>query len=630
MNIPDTLGAKLLYTDLLDNDNDLAAGDERLRGRSINAFLGGASIDFEKLRGKSHGRYNMGEIVVKNKGGHLSLGIINHHVGGYADKNDKVTTWEDRYRTNMAVFKAILNHYVETGDAEQAEAAETLLSKDLSAVTHDDFASFRNKHIETAFDFLLGKDSLDENARPLSRDEAACLFSILDKHGENEKVTLLDVQRLKDLRAFKAGKFVDPAGIRDLVKGFSVTNAGSERRARVMQVSVNQRVAEDGRAKPEAGLLEEVENPGSQVMRDLDSARKILSTEMSDVGHLVLERVVDVACKYGTNLNTASSWDVAKTLSKGVVAKITAAVDQYNARVPDEASRVTRSLIAKVVIERMMHALQTLLKDGGHEWNDEAWQSFANVLKDGFNRKLRGEAGYPASKRENLAFFTGKPIEPKPMASGRTVLFAPSRGGYVQESVADVVNACMKGFFGKSTLEKADALKKVMMQEELTSSQMADVVMQLMRGLSEDEASEAALLEHVMTNCGLSTERKADILESVMADGDLSTAQKSLLLEQTMHGEDALAAKTATLERMANSRMSAEDKVSVLKHLIENGRFDSTEIAVLREWLKTCGLNKADRLAALNLLLKCDGLTKGDLTSIAEAFDLLSPNEDRQ
>ena len=154
MNIPDTLGAKLLYGDLLDNDNERAVGDEQPRGRSINEFLGGASVDFDKLRGKSAGHYNMGEIVVKNKGGHLSLGIINHHVGGHADENNKVTTWEDRYRTNMAVFKAILNHYVGTDHGDQNAAVEELLSKDPATVTHEDFVAFDNKHIETAFDFL--------------------------------------------------------------------------------------------------------------------------------------------------------------------------------------------------------------------------------------------------------------------------------------------------------------------------------------------------------------------------------------------------------------------------------------------------------------------------------------------
>lgn len=415
MSIGPNINARDLLYGVQNNDSLLNPAAGRQIGSIDNELGGNASISYKSLWNKAHGTYNMGEIVVKNSTGpHLSLGIINNHVGSNANLNTEVTTWKQRQRTNMAVFKAVLDHFTDKESEDQNQAVCNLLSKDIGAVGDEDFVEFSNKHIKTAFDFLLGKDNLNEDARPLSRDEMAYLFDLLEKGADGSESLEQDVKALQNLRAFKSGQMkISPNDnrLQELVKGLKATNAGSEKRARVLQVSVNQQKAMAGRTD-RVPLMRDPNN--EDLSKKVDEAEKILATKMPEIGHHVLERVVAVAQKYGDDLAKANTYDVAKALCKGVMSKITAAVEKYNAKAEANGQPKTeRAYIAGAVIVQMEQAVKRLLQDMGETWTKDGVKNFERILLDGLERKRIGESGFPAKLREKILLATGAPREKK-------------------------------------------------------------------------------------------------------------------------------------------------------------------------------------------------------------------------
>ena len=366
---------------------------------SINDWLGkSGQVGFKKLSDASHGKYNMGEIVVRNgKGGRLDLDLINHHVGARARQNTDVSTWQDRYRTNMAVFKAVLARYA--GAPDEKDAVSALLDADLRKVDDGMFNGIHNPYVKEAFHFLLDKDSLQKNARPLSRDESACLFSLLDKGqawiNEEEDddlpdrtdVVAKDMARLKDLRAFKAGE--QAQDVRDLIRGFSVANRSDSESMRLRQVTVNQLAARIERESRDDGLAR---------------GREVLYGRMAKICNLVQERVI--AAERIRENPDADMQGYARALTNGLAELIRTEVAKYNATVVGASNQIAESEVAAAVHELIADTVGPLLKGRHFMPGRGALVSdvdcLSNVIKRGIIRELDGLVGFPDGENEGV------------------------------------------------------------------------------------------------------------------------------------------------------------------------------------------------------------------------------------
>ncbi len=380
-------------------------------GDSVKSMLGNASIDFDKLKHDTDGTYNMGEIVVENsRGPRLSLEVINNHVGGRAEKNTRVIDSYQRQRTNMAVFKALLEHFADPSEDREAVAKNAILDMNLNRIQTTDFDYFGNKYIKVAYDFLLGPDNQGENARPLSRDETRYLIDLLENGENTEEGVKKAVERLNNLRAFKAGELTDTSSVKDLVKGLKVGNGDIEKRARVVQVSVNQHAARIDRTGGDYGAAVAFVNDEDDKVKKATALGTGVLAENKEINHLILERVVTVAQKYGADLGKANSWDVAKTLLKGLKPKIDAAVMKYNGLHVAAGRQASSRDVYLAVFLQMSRALRTVLKDYGADWTEAGFKNFRDIVKKSIANKLANKPGFPAGDRTSTELATGKAI----------------------------------------------------------------------------------------------------------------------------------------------------------------------------------------------------------------------------
>lgn len=230
-----------------------------MSGHTISEALRGVNVGYESLQDQLHGKYNAGEVTLKQGifGGY-SFSKVNNHVGALSGYNTVVTSRDQNRKVRLAAFKTLYAKF--GGDDFETRFGELTMGKIMKlakggiggeGITRL-FEGVNNDYLKVAF-FALLADSFGE---AISRDELTMIDTLLQQKHDQGDMMVSDEElmakrdTLQQLHALKRANIVAPAAGQQpaaadrndplqWVRALHVANPDTDKQQRAYKATVN-------------------------------------------------------------------------------------------------------------------------------------------------------------------------------------------------------------------------------------------------------------------------------------------------------------------------------------------------------------------------------------------------------